>query len=295
MYKFDLKSIIFRIKYWFKEVGLVFKNVFRKRSIKLIRNLCLVLLGILFIIAIFYHLMGKFTVTVDSASQKSGLYLYNTKAFDEPRTRIFGDSLQATNITITDIPLNIDDIDGKHYGENYLAYTFYARNDGEDTLDYKYSLNIGDSKKNVDAATWVMLFKNGEFELFAKAREDGSLERQYSYDYFDIFDQAADKEKQVLELSDNEHGLLTGAEAERVGISDLHGLYEYKTIRFVNKEVITTGVVKDMEPGEYDKYTVVAWLEGWDPDCEDDILGGYIEMNMTFKVIEVSEEGEAND
>lgn len=295
MYKFDFKSIIWRIKYWFKEVGLGIKNVFRKNSVKMIRNLCLVILGILFIIAIFYHLMGRFTVTVDATSQKKGLYLYNTKKFEEPRTRLFGDSLEANNINITDIPLNIDDIDGKHYGDNYLAYTFYARNDGQEILDYEYTLYIGDAAKNVESATWILLFKNGEFELFAKTREDGSLERQYSYDYYEIFEQAEDNEKHTYELSPIDEGLLTDAESERLGIHDLYGLYEFRASRFVNKEVITTGVIEDMEPGEYDKYTVVAWLEGEDPDCVDDILGGYIEMNMRFEVIDVKEEGEAND
>ena len=293
MYKFDFKSIIFRIKYWFKEVGLGIKNVFRKNSIKMIRNLCLVLIGILFIIAIFYHLMGRFTVTVDSKSQKNGLYLYETKKFEKARTRIFGDSLQATNINISDIPLDIDNIDGKHYGKDYLAYTFYARNDGVDILDYEYTLNIGDSAKNVDAATWVMLFKNGEFELFAKLREDGSLERQYSYTYYPIFDMAVDKHSFML--SEEDKGLLNEAESDRLGITDRYGLYEFRASRFVNNEVITNGVTEDLEPGEYDKYTVVAWLEGEDPDCVDEIIGGYVEMNMKFEVIKVKEQGAAND
>lgn len=295
MDKLDFKSIIWRIKYWFKEVGLGIKNVFRRNSVKKIRNLCLVILGILFIIAIFYHLMGRFTVTVDSTSQRNGLYLYNTKAFEEPRTRLFGDSLQCTNINITDLPLNLDDIDGKHYGDNYLAYTFYARNDGVDILDYEYSLYVGDAAKNVDAATWILLFKNGEFELFAKAREDGTLERQYSYDYYSIFDQAAEDSQHVFELSSEDSGLLTEAERDRLGINDLYGLHEFRAQRFVNNDLITKGTVEDMEPGEYDKYTVVAWLEGEDPDCVDAILGGYIEMNMKFEVIKVTEQGEAND
>ncbi len=295
MDKLDFKSIIWRIKYWFEEVGLGVKNIFRRNSVKKIRNLCLVILGILFIVAIFYNLMGQFTVTVDANSQKKGLYLYNTREFEKPRTKLFGDSLQCSNINIADLPLNLDDIDGKHYGDNYIAYTFYVRNDGVDVLDYEYSLYIGDSAKNVDAATWILLFKNGEFELFAKAREDGTLERQYSYDYYSIFDQAAENGESVYELSQEDSGLLTEAERDRLGISDLYGLYEFRTQRFMDNEMITKGIVENMEPGEYDKYTVVAWLEGEDPDCVDDILGGYVEMNMKFEVIDVEEQGEVND
>ena len=36
-------------------------------------------------------------------------------------------------------------------------------------------------------------------------------------------------------------------------------------------------------PGEVDKYTVVIWLEGEDPECVNDILGGTIEMMFKFK------------
>ncbi len=37
---------------------------------------------------------------------------------------------------------------------------------------------------------------------------------------------------------------------------------------------------------EIDKYTVVVWLEGEDPECVNDILGGELKMSMTFEVID---------
>lgn len=35
---------------------------------------------------------------------------------------------------------------------------------------------------------------------------------------------------------------------------------------------------------EIDKYTVVIWLEGWDPECTDEIKGGKIKFSMNFSV-----------
>lgn len=40
---------------------------------------------------------------------------------------------------------------------------------------------------------------------------------------------------------------------------------------------------------EVDKYTVVVWLEGEDPECIDDILGGELKMSMTFEVLDEEE------
>ena len=44
--------------------------------------------------------------------------------------------------------------------------------------------------------------------------------------------------------------------------------------------------VEDFSPQARDKYTVVIWLEGNDPDCVDDIIGGQIKFGMDFNIIE---------
>lgn len=44
--------------------------------------------------------------------------------------------------------------------------------------------------------------------------------------------------------------------------------------------------VEDFKKGDTTKYTVVIWLEGNDPDCLDNIIGGVIKMQMDFKIIE---------
>ena len=97
-------------------------------------------------------------------------------------------------------------------------------------------------------------------------------------------------QKYEFGLSDSEKGLLDDNETDRLGIVDVNGLLELRTQSFISDEIITKGIVEKMEPGEFDKYTVVAWLEGEDPECLDDIIGGYIEMNMKFEIINVEEE-----
>lgn len=40
--------------------------------------------------------------------------------------------------------------------------------------------------------------------------------------------------------------------------------------------------VKDFKPDDLDRYTVLIWLEGDDPDCTDALLGGELKMHMVI-------------
>lgn len=46
------------------------------------------------------------------------------------------------------------------------------------------------------------------------------------------------------------------------------------------KGTIILEEVKDFEPGKMDRITVVVWLEGDDPDCNDPLIGGEMKMHM---------------
>lgn len=43
-------------------------------------------------------------------------------------------------------------------------------------------------------------------------------------------------------------------------------------------------------PGDVDKYTIVIWLEGDDPDCVDDLIGGEIKMHMDIREEHINQE-----
>ncbi len=60
-----------------------------------------------------------------------------------------------------------------------------------------------------------------------------------------------------------------------------------------DKEFLSSNIVmkerrKDFKPKDRDKYTVVIWLEGNDPDCIDDIIGGTIKFQMQFNIVEAT-------
>ena len=55
---------------------------------------------------------------------------------------------------------------------------------------------------------------------------------------------------------------------------------------FLSSDVVMRTQQQGFSPNDRDKYTVVIWLEGNDPDCVDAIIGGTIKFQMEFKIIE---------
>ena len=49
-----------------------------------------------------------------------------------------------------------------------------------------------------------------------------------------------------------------------------------------NATMLTLGWIV-YKKGDIDKFTIVIWLEGDDPDCVDNILGGEIKMHMEIR------------
>lgn len=61
---------------------------------------------------------------------------------------------------------------------------------------------------------------------------------------------------------------------------------EPDTVPFYGDTIVLKNTTEDFGVGEVDKYTVVIWLEGWDPECIDNIRGGVVKMSMNFKVLD---------
>ncbi len=64
------------------------------------------------------------------------------------------------------------------------------------------------------------------------------------------------------------------------------GEVEPNTVPFIDDEIIMSEDVTNFKPNDIDKYTIVLWIEGEDPDCTDNILGGEFKVRMNFKPID---------
>ena len=122
--------------------------------------------------------------------------------------------------------------------ENYVAYTFYCKNNGQETLDYNAYLEITGVAKSADEATRVMVYKNGKPAIYGKGKFDD------------------------------------------------RNTAETDCTKFVDDTTVMTTMTEDFEVDDVDKYTIVIWIEGNDPECLDDIRNGHVRMRMLFDVID---------
>lgn len=58
------------------------------------------------------------------------------------------------------------------------------------------------------------------------------------------------------------------------------GEAEEGTTKFFSKDEVAVEQRRNFEPGEVDKFTIVVFIEGDDPDCVDEIIGGEMKMHM---------------
>ena len=136
------------------------------------------------------------------------------------------------NISINWLPADIDSQgEGTHNGPNYIAYTFYLENKGADSINYWYKIVVDDVVKNVDEAIRVMIYRNGEREVYSKKNS-----------------RTGEAEAGTIAFKDD----ITVTEQQRTGFN----------------------------PGDIDRFTIVIWVEGDDPDCVDALIGGMMKMHM---------------
>jgi len=157
-----------------------------KRRKKFLKVSKIILLSLLLLLLIIYVVMriiynsGNFSITLD----KNLYFERNIIIYDDPEYKVYRAELFAQSIEYFDnisykwLPDNIDDIDGSHNGENYVAYTFYIENQGNDTSDYWTEVIIDDVIKNVDEAIRIRIYKNGEYKTYAKMGANGQPERE---------------------------------------------------------------------------------------------------------------------
>jgi hypothetical protein len=199
-------------------------------------TLLLLFLIIVYVLLSIVYSTGNFTVSLDSEETlKSGISIYESLNDPKGKNKLYAKSLTfMDNISGKWIPENIDsESDGAHNGDNYIAYTFYVENQGDETLNYWYKVVVDDVIKNVDKAARIMIIQNGNKVVYAKTNE-------------------------------------------------LSGEAEEGTIPFTTYDdgTIIIQERQNFAPGDLDKYTVVIWIEGDDPDCVDALIGGEIKMHM---------------
>ena len=272
-----------RFRHWYLGGISLFRGLFRVHAAKQTILLIISSLSVCFVMAAFYTNAGEFVVKVDRKMARDGFFLSEIPNFDERLITLHAQALvDATNISIYNIGSDVMDIDGVHHGADYFAYTFYAKNLTGAMLDYRYTLYVRHHTKGIEEAAWIMLFHNGKQEIFAKMNKNGYPETQYSEYEFPFQEYAKYPHRQQTTISQENPGHITQEIIDRQQFDYLDGIYQLNTVPFASERTICTGLREDFEHEGMDKFTVVIWLEGEDPECVDQIIGGEIELAMSF-------------
>ena len=59
-----------------------------------------------------------------------------------------------------------------------------------------------------------------------------------------------------------------------------NGEPEKDTEKFYSDDIVAVKGRTNFKEGDIDKFTIVIYLEGDDPDCIDDLIGGQMKMHM---------------
>ena len=238
----------------------------------------------LFLFSLVSQLRGHFTINLMQGMFREGFTLSETKGFEAPTTRLFADPAEDIPcVSVMDIAREVIQVDGQYEGHPYFAYTFYIRNEGENTADYEWDLTINSESKRVPEAAWFMIFEDDQMRMFAHAGDDGKTEalpaiddNTRGYRVCPFADYAKDPDR-LFDI---------------VRLTESGTYYRLMPEIFETDTRVASGLMTDVEVMESHKYTVVIWLEGDDPDCTDDKIAGHLGVEMNFRLVSDIEEDE---
>lgn len=217
----------------------------------------------MFAIAYFGQKVGNFTIQITDS--KRVLSLSEKSDFEKKSSRLHAQDINdAFQYDVEKLPSDIDNIDGSHNGQNYLAYTFYLMNTSESVALYNVKVTIQEATQRIDEMLRFRIYTDGEYLTYAKARSDDNG----GYDYNET-------RECVGERSISNPNVCVGAGGE----------YAEK---FASESKIVDYNVENFIGHQITKYTVVLWIEGSDPQTT-----GYppklasIKLNMSFTVIDL--------
>lgn len=232
-----------------------------KRILPSVISLIAALLVVVYVLSLLFSQYGSFTITVKDFGDRSyALSLSENHSFRQSTSRLNAVAIKdVDNVTYTNLPDDLNDVDGAHNGENYLAYTFYVKNVGEKECNYKYTMSIVQATVGVDAAVRVRIYFNPDYY---KA-ESGTYTHSGAYTDYAKPKTGGNGQPEI----DPGNRVMTN---------------------FYSNDVVVTKQISSFKPGDIAKMTVVIWLEGEDPDCTDDVLGGRFKTDMDVEIVSAS-------
>jgi hypothetical protein len=233
--------------------------------------------GTLAILAFLGRTSGEFSIQLGEG--KTTLTMSTTSTFESPSTYLKATGLANANTWDADsLPedssLDTDTWNGSHNGyyttssssqiDTYLAYTFFIKNSSTDYVNYSINLSIDDYRNPVNESSSLL-----------------DILRVRIYENVVVSDAIAHDQSTYARKSNTPYTLENGTEESRECVGNCtvadDGTKDYSVAKRTENQAFADPFVDDATifEREHDdlaidgvvRYTVVLWLEGYDPDC----------------------------
>ena len=238
----------------------------RKKFVAVLSGVATLGMGSLVLVSFLGRYAGNFTVSLNTGNVK--LSLSDKENFTDASTYLKVDDLGAFDqMTYTRLP-SADIIDneessyliGKNSSNtmNFFKYTFFVKNMGSVSADYTLSVRIVESipsqdGRYLDSTLRVMLYANDGYDkdahehtVYAKASESPNIDTNG---------------QQTLQ----EYISYSPKQAKSAGVE-----FPGFCTNFESENVIATIPVRYFDQSNMNRYTIVTWIEGYDPQASGD-------------------------
>ena len=258
------------------------KQVRWKRRAGIALLIALFILLVLWIISWLITTVGDLVITVDSSLAKKGITISANEDGSDAQTKLYAEMVNdVTNITYDWLPATLDmEAYGSHNGRNYMAYTFQLTNNGSETVDYTSELRAVRAAKSADEGCRIMIYRNGEPTVYAKENKGLTTEDGEPEPFERIFKKVIPENYEAPDADAIEAAANDPQNKTPVEVTD----EEIEIQAFEDDNCVFSNTREGLEPGDTDKYTIVVWMEGEDPECIDDIRGGYVKLEWYFSL-----------
>ncbi len=225
---------------------------FRKAKLRnRIITLVIVITGMLSltvaIITFYGQNAGNFVISIDSAALRRGIILSEDSSFSVTSTRLMTEPInEARDMTFTWLKL-------EEVQQTYGNHT---------DVDYDY-------------VAFTFFIMNNGLE---------TVDITYHIRITDVFNNL-DAAIRVLVIEDGVKTMYQKPdEPDHEGNLPYYPETMPTTMNFLSETIVMRRLVSNFQPQQVKKFSVLVWIEGYDPDTSDEILGGMIRLQMNFSI-----------
>lgn len=171
--------------------------------------------------------IDKFTIT--TSHEPELMLTIDDDKLKKTTTLVAPPLLRASDTQYSEIPSTVDEGLGSKNTDYYFAYSFYLGGTGkQETINYNLALSLDRYSNSIEDAIRIMIIRNSHRpKVYARADSDGNEKPIYSGD------RNTPEEKQIIGYTE-----------------------PFRRNKYIIVETY------EIVPGEFDKYTIVIWIDG---------------------------------